>query len=157
MPVILLLLILVTLLAACSAASPADSIDEKARDIYRSLMCPICSGQTLEESQSELSAQMRVAVREMLEQGKTKEEILQFFVDRYGVGVLAAPPKSNMYLLVWLAPVIGLAIGGLLVVRVIKAGLRRKESATETAEPDNQYWEKRLASHLKDWETKNRQ
>ena len=87
---LLVISFLPVLLSACSAEPEAESIDEKARDIYRSLMCPICSGQTLEESQSALSVQMRATIREMLEQGKTKEEILQFFVERYGEGVLAA-------------------------------------------------------------------
>lgn len=152
-PAVSLLLALVGLLSACiSSPQQPQTIDDKARDIYRSLMCPICSGQTLEESQSDLAGQMRVAVREMLEQGKTKEEILQYFVDRYGVGVLAAPPKSNIYLLVWLAPVIGLIVGGVLVAWVIKSGLRRKETVAETPEPEKQYWDQRLDADLKDWE-----
>ncbi|MBI2859792.1 MAG: cytochrome c-type biogenesis protein CcmH [Chloroflexi bacterium] len=138
--------------SACSASPQAQSIDEKARDIYRSLMCPICSGQTLEESQSALSAQMRVTVREMLEQGKTKEEILQFFVERYGEGVLAAPPKSRAYLLLWLAPLIALGIGGFLVARVIRSGLSRKERVAEAPALDTQYWQERLQTDLKDWE-----
>ena len=143
------------LLSACSAEPEAESIDEKARDIYRSLMCPICSGQTLEESQSALSVQMRATIREMLEQGKTKEEILQFFVERYGEGVLAAPPKARMYLLLWLAPVIALGIGGFLVAWVIKTGLRRREGIAEVPAQDTQYWEERLKADIEDWEAKD--
>lgn len=152
MKLLLVVSFLPVLLSACTAAPRAQSIDEKARDIYRSLMCPICSGQTLEESQSALSVQMRATVKEMLEQGKTKEEILQFFVERYGEGVLAAPPKSRAYLLLWLAPVIALGIGGFLVALVIRSGLRRKEDVAEASAQDTQYWQERLQTDLKDWE-----
>src|SRR3972149_402861 len=104
---------LLVMLGGCSVPERTRSLDEKAQDIYRSLMCPLCPGQTIAESQSELSAQMRAVVREKLEQGATKEDILQFFVERYGEGVLAAPAKSGFSLVAWLAPIVGIVVGGI--------------------------------------------
>src|SRR3990170_5171773 len=125
--------ILLVMLGGCSAPERTQSLDEKAQDIYRSLMCPLCEGQTIEQSQSELSAQMRAVVRDKVEQGETKEEILQFFVERYGDAVLAAPVKSGFNLIAWLAPITGIAVGGVVlwfIARKWTGG--RKEHPTET-------------------------
>src|SRR3972149_1174086 len=117
--------ILLVTFAGCSVPERTQSLDEKAQDIYRSLMCPLCPGQTIDQSQSELSAQMRAVVREKLEQGETKEEILQFFVQRYGEGVQAAAVKSGFSLVAWVAPIAGLVVGGIVRWIVIGKGARR--------------------------------
>ncbi|MBI4303624.1 MAG: cytochrome c-type biogenesis protein CcmH, partial [Chloroflexi bacterium] len=132
--ILLLGTILLVMLGGCSVPERTPSLDEKAQDIYGSLMCPLCPGQTIGESQSELSAQMRALVREKLEQGETKEEILQFFVERYGEGVLAAPAKSGFNLIAWFAPVVGIVVGGILLWLVIRKWARRRhESSFEPA------------------------
>jgi cytochrome c-type biogenesis protein CcmH len=99
----------------------ALSYDEaEAQSIDRMLMCPVCPAETIDQAQVELARQMRRLVREMLAQGAGREEILEFFADRYGPGVLAAPPKSGLNLLAWAVPVVGVlaALGaGLLVLR----------------------------------------
>ena len=81
-------------------------------------MCPVCPGQTIDQARVEISRQMRRVVREMLAEGASREQILQFFVDRYGTGVLAAPPKSGVNLVVWIVPVAGglAALGAALLV-----------------------------------------
>lgn len=117
--------ILLAPLDGCSVPPRPQSLDEKAQDIYRSLMCPLCPGQTIDQSQSELSAQMRGVVREKLERGETKEEILEFFVERYGEGVLAVPVKSGFNLAVWLSPIAAIIIGGVVVWLTIRKWVRR--------------------------------
>ncbi|MEE8469843.1 MAG: cytochrome c-type biogenesis protein CcmH, partial [Dehalococcoidia bacterium] len=104
------LMVATVLLASfgCTTQQQQEPLDVLAQDIYRNLMCPLCPGQTIEQSQSELSAQMRFVVREKLAQGETREEILQFFVERYGESVLAAPAKSGFSLIVWLTPILGI-------------------------------------------------
>ncbi|MEK7806332.1 MAG: cytochrome c-type biogenesis protein CcmH, partial [Chloroflexota bacterium] len=107
--IICLLLLALVLSSAGSvssalAAGPGQSppYDEsEAYAIDRMLMCPICAGQTIDQSQSALAGQMRRLVREMLAQGETREEVLEFFAERYGQKVLAAPPKSGANLLAW--------------------------------------------------------
>ena len=157
---LLLSLVAITLLVVvggCSAQEQTQSLDEKAQDIYRSLMCPICPGQTIEQSQSEVSAQMRAIVREKLEQGETKEKILQFFVERYGDAVLAAPVKSGFNLIAWLAPITGIVVGGIALWFVIKKWARRgNESSSEPVTPspantDDEKYRKRLEKELKDF------
>jgi len=52
----------------------------------------VCQNQTIGDSNAELAADLRRQVYEMLEQGKSKEEIIQFMTDRYGDFVLYKPP-----------------------------------------------------------------
>jgi cytochrome c-type biogenesis protein CcmH len=111
------------------------SFDEsEAYAIDRMLMCPICAGQTIDQSQSELASQMRRLVREMLAQGATRQEVLEFFADRYGQKVLAAPPKSGASLLAWVLPGVGVVaalLAGLVIIRAMAS--RRGEVADESS------------------------
>jgi cytochrome c-type biogenesis protein CcmH len=89
----------------------ADSIDDQVREISYLLMCPVCQGQTVAESNSELAAQMRGIVRKKLKEGKSKEEILAYFVERYGETILGAPPAKGANWLLWALPALALAVG----------------------------------------------
>ncbi len=126
------LMVATVLLASfgCTTQQQQEPLDVLAQDIYRNLMCPLCPGQTIEQSQSELSAQMRFVVREKLAQGETREEILQFFVERYGESVLAAPAKSGFSLIVWLTPILGILAGGVAVWIVIRRWVRSRDTSS---------------------------
>ncbi|MBI4287861.1 MAG: cytochrome c-type biogenesis protein CcmH [Chloroflexi bacterium] len=154
----LLGIVAVFLLVGGLSACSAPSLDEQAQDIYKSLMCPLCAGQTIEQSQSELSVQMRALVREKLAQGQTREEILQFFVEKYGEMVLAAPPKSGFNLLVWVVPGVAVVVGGFFLYRLIKTMQRKaaipQKATVQLSEQERQYWEDRLKKELEDTEQK---
>jgi cytochrome c-type biogenesis protein CcmH len=112
------------------AQGPDLPYDEgEAQAIDRSLMCPVCPAETIDQAQVELARQMRGVVRDMLAQGASRDEILDFFVERYGPGVLAAPPKSGVNLLAWILPVAGVVaalLGALAILRSMTAGSRGK-------------------------------
>ena len=120
------LILLSGLVEAQTADPPAPSVpplsydEEVAQGIDQMLMCPVCPAETIDQAQVEISRQMRRLVREMLAQGASREEVLDFFVERYGAQVLAAPPKSGLNLLAWIVPVVVVlaALGaGVLVIR----------------------------------------
>lgn len=147
-----MLLSLAVLASGCMQKEQSLSGDALAREIEASIMCPLCPGQTIADSNSNLSLQMRSLVREKLAQGATKEEILQFFVERYGEGVLASPPKYGFNLLLWTLPFLGAAAGAVLVFWIIRR-MRRKALSPETSsvpvpEQERQYWEQRLKEDL---------
>ncbi len=98
------------------------NVDETiAQGIDKMLMCPVCPSETIDQSQVPLAGQMRAMVREQLRDGKTREEILEFFVDRYGLGVLAEPPRRGFNLLIWVIPPLAFIFGfGLLVLTIRK-------------------------------------
>jgi hypothetical protein len=68
---------------------------------------------------------MKVLVREMLADGKSRGEILDFFVARYGPDILAFPPKSGANLLAWILPIAGVAVALVGVYFVIRSMTNR--------------------------------
>ncbi len=128
-------------LAAGCASQPetltAEEMEEEAQGIDKSLMCPVCPSETIDQSQVQLAGQMRDIVREKLAAGESRDEILQFFVDRYGTAVLAEPPRSGFDLLVWVAPPVALLAGGLVLFAVLRAMRQPRDSdEQEMIRPD---------------------
>lgn len=159
--ILLSLLTAITVLISsysCTALEQTQSLDEQAQEIYSSLMCPLCPGQTIGQSQSELSAQMRSLVRYKLEQGETREEILQFFVEQYGEKVLAVPMKSGFNLIAWLTPVLGIFTGSLVLWIIIRRWVKGKHKSSAgllAQDSDNSYDEQyrdQLEKDLKDFD-----
>jgi len=146
-PRVLLSLSLVTLLTVVSLAQvnglhaqtpelpPKGSYSEsQAQGIDRMIMCPVCPAETIDQAQVEISFQMRAVVREMLADGKERDEILDFFVERYGKDILAAPPKTGANLVAWLAPVGGFG-AGLVAVFLIIRSMSRQRPALLSVQP----------------------
>lgn len=79
------------------------------------LRCLVCQNQTIGDSNAELAADLRRQVYEMLQQGKSQADIQQFMTDRYGDFVLYNPPFKATTSLLWLGPVVFLAVGLLAV------------------------------------------
>ena len=105
------LVVLATLIS--SSASTSESIDDQAREISYLLMCPVCQGQSVAESNSELAKDMRSIIREKLEAGESKEEIIKYFVNRYGESILGYPPVKGVNLLLWILPALAVVLGGI--------------------------------------------
>ena len=82
-------------------------------------MCPVCQGQTVAESNSQLALSMKEVVRIKVSEGKSKEEILDYFILQYGDTILAKPPIKGFNLLLWIFPPAILVLSILLwVIRV---------------------------------------
>jgi cytochrome c-type biogenesis protein CcmH len=89
-----------------------DRFDE----LTQELRCLVCQNQNLADSDAPLAHDLRREVHTMLQTGQSNEQIKQFMVERYGDFVLYRPPvQINTYLL-WLAPLV-LLLGGALVLR----------------------------------------
>ncbi|MGH2374538.1 MAG: cytochrome c-type biogenesis protein [Gemmatimonadales bacterium] len=114
-----------------NAVAVAQTLDERVRDIARSLMCPVCEGQTVAESSAELAEQMRVLIKEKLQQGEGREEILAYFVSRYGESILAAPPKRGFNLVVWVGPFAVLLLGATLAINTLRRWTRPRRPDPE--------------------------
>lgn len=121
--------VVTVLLSVAARVSLADPLDDEARRIGKQLQCPVCSGASVAESPSDLAGQMRAVIRAKLEAGEGEQQIVGYFVERYGDSVLVEPPRRGVGLLVWLAPVAMLAIGGVLLWRVLRSWLRPRRPA----------------------------
>jgi cytochrome c-type biogenesis protein CcmH len=124
---------LVLLLLLLPLTAHADATDDAVRRIASQMMCPVCEGQTVNDSSSGLAKDMRTLIRQKVEAGESDRQILDEFVASYGDGILTEPPKRGISLGVWFGPVIGLVLGTALLVGVLAAWHRRPTSAAESA------------------------
>ena len=98
-------------------------------EISNELMCPVCQGQTVAESNSQLAVSMRKVVKDKINQGESKEKILQYFVNQYGDNILAKPPLKGFNLLLWIIPPSVLLLSILLWVLKVRTSRSNKKQA----------------------------
>ena len=91
-----------------------DPLDRAVLEIARDLRCAVCQNQPVSESNSDLAKDMRQIIREQLQAGKPRLEIVNYFVTRYGDYVLMKPTTEGAGLPLWLAPPLVLTVLALL-------------------------------------------
>jgi cytochrome c-type biogenesis protein CcmH len=94
----------------------ADGFDQgplydEYRDVASDLRCPTCTGLSVLESDARFAVQIKDIVKEKVQAGESKEQILKYFTERYGPWILRAPPKTGFNLIAWALP-IGLLLAG---------------------------------------------
>ena len=117
--------------ARLTAADPA--LEARMLAITSELRCLVCQNQTIADSHADLAVDLRQEVREMLQKGRTPEQIRRYMTDRYGDFVLYRPPWKATTAVLWLAPATLLALALLALVIVIR---RRARLADDEFEPE---------------------
>jgi cytochrome c-type biogenesis protein CcmH len=148
----------ITLLAACaivgtvhaiwpSPAAAAPTLEDQVEAIARDLMCPVCAGQTVADSGSQLAEQMRTEIRQRLQAGQTRDEIIAYFVGQFGESVLARPPARGTGLVLWLALPAALLFGVLILRRFLRSSIAAQPAAA--APPPTPEEAERIAQALR--------
>jgi cytochrome c-type biogenesis protein CcmH len=137
-----------------SVADEGKNIDDQTKELSYLLMCPVCQGQSVGESNSNLAHDMRDIIRKQLEAGRSKEEVLAYFVSSYGESILSSPPPKGINWLLWLLPGVGIILGGIgITLYLLKAQKEDKNEGSQKintqAKMDNEYM-KRIEEELKD-------
>ncbi len=97
-----------------------ETLDQQVHDVASQLKCPVCQGESVADSPSTISQQMRGVIRQQLQAGKTKQQVIQYFVDRYGDQILWSPPWQGFFLIAWIVPLVLLLAGIVLLSLVLK-------------------------------------
>ena len=105
---------------------PDPAMEARARNLQRQLRCLVCQGESVDDSNSDFSADIRHLVRQQMAAGKSDPEIQDFLVARYGDFILMKPPLQADTWLLWLAPFLVLGIGGSVAWLVIKKAAARE-------------------------------
>lgn len=107
--------------AAARGTAPVDpALERQVRALSSRLRCPVCQGESIQDSPAELSNQMRDIVREQLAAGRTPAQVEEYFVARYGEWILLEPEAHGVNLLVYLLPPLALLVGGVVVVVAVR-------------------------------------
>lgn len=108
-----------------SFSDPA--LESRARHLQRQLRCLVCQGESIDESNATLAADLRRLVREQLAAGKSDQEVQDFLLARYGDFILLKPPVRPYTWLLWLAPFLVLAAAGGVAWRTVKKAAARED------------------------------
>jgi cytochrome c-type biogenesis protein CcmH len=115
----LVILLLATVLAAPLAVAGTGPdrlsdprLEARAVNLQRQLRCVVCQGESLDESNAPLAADLRRLIRQMIIDGRTDAQIENYLVARYGDFVLMKPPLEPETYLLWFGPLIVVMIGG---------------------------------------------
>lgn len=105
--------------SAVLAMQPTPS-DDQVNAIASELFCPVCENIPLDVCDTEACRQWRALIKQMLTEGKSEEEIKQYFAESYGVRVLAEPPAEGFNWLAYLIPPIAFLLGAFLLFRAFR-------------------------------------
>jgi len=114
---------LLILLAATSVS--AATVDEAVvQEIGSGLRCVVCQNLSVADSPSVMANQMRGVIRERLAAGDTPEQVVHYFVDKYGEWILLSPAPHGFNLVVWLAPALAVLVGLVAVALLLRRWTR---------------------------------
>jgi cytochrome c-type biogenesis protein CcmH len=127
------LLFSLSLLLTTSALAQADryvfDTDEQAvrfEELTKELRCPKCQNQNIADSDAIVAKDLRERVVELVKEGNTKDEVIDYMIDRYGYFVHYDPPVTPATLVLWVLPVLIVIIGfGFIVIRQRKASVKQ--------------------------------
>jgi cytochrome c-type biogenesis protein CcmH len=105
------------------------SADDRVRSIGSRLRCPVCQGESIIDSSTEISTAMLAKVDELVAEGRETGAIFQYFTDRYGDGILLDPRFSGSTIVLWLLPLVAAAAGIVLIL----GRLRRRPGNEEAS------------------------
>jgi len=117
--------------AAPVATDPA--LEARVQSLSEVLRCLVCQNQNLADSHADLAIDLKNQVREMLREGRSEQQVIDYMVERYGDFVLYRPPLKSTTWLLWGAPFL-LLLGGLAGLFWL---LRRRHAAVAEAPLDD--------------------
>ena len=131
---------------------PATGFALTASEITRGLTCTCGCNMVVAACEGSMecgpAAEITRQVEQMVEEGQTKQEILQYYVNKHGETILAAPTKEGFNFLAWVLPFLGLALGVggiyLFIDRALGSGIaidEADESRENTPEADKKYYD----------------
>ena len=124
---------------------PDPALEARARELSKLLRCPVCQGENIDDSNADISRDLRLLVRERLLAGDSNDAVIDYVVDRYGEFVLFEPRATGANLLLWLAGPLMLMGGAGVAFVWLRA--RRQARAPDALTPEE---EARLREILKE-------
>ena len=130
LPLLIAALALATPLLADSNLPPAywsnrqlpDARQEARADaLMQEIRCLVCQGQSIADSDAELAGDMRDLVRRLIAEGQSPEQVRAWLIQRYGSWISYRPTGEPAAWPLWIAPLVLLGLGAVLIRRRISA------------------------------------
>ena len=146
------------LTALAVAATPAGALAQEPQttlpEVEREVMCPVC-GTTLElASEAPQAARQRALIRDLIAEGRTKDEIKDVLVAQFGEEVLATPDTKGFDLAAWLVPGVAVVVAAVAILVGLRRwrGAGRRDAAAASGEALDGDEAKRLDTDLARYE-----
>ena len=88
--------------------------------IHKNLRCLVCQGQSISDSNSDFAQTIKLVVKDLINEGKTEDEIYSFMSDKYGEWIVFKPQFNIQNSLLWILPYIVLIFGGFFIFSFLK-------------------------------------
>jgi cytochrome c-type biogenesis protein CcmH len=95
-------------------------------EIYKNLRCLVCQGQSVADSNSDFASTIKLVVQDQINEGKTKEEIYDFLISKYGEWIVYQPTLNKNNFLLWFLPYLILVLGGLIIFFIVRKSRHNK-------------------------------
>jgi cytochrome c-type biogenesis protein CcmH len=125
----LILVVAVIWTASAVRTSQPKTLDQRTMDVARQLQCPVCHGESVADAPSPLAQEMRSLIREELSQGMSEQQVIAYFHTRYGDQILESPPVTGFTGLIWLGPVLILALSAFILLSLMREWQWQRSSA----------------------------
>lgn len=99
--------------------------EQQYRKLITELRCPKCQNQSIGDSDADISEDMRRKTAELINEGKSNEEVVEYFRARYGDFVSYRPPMDATTVVLWFGPAVILLLGVVAVVFAVRRALQR--------------------------------
>jgi cytochrome c-type biogenesis protein CcmH len=146
-------LVTLAMLATVSLSQAQQPSADDVNRVGKQLSCPTCTGINVADCPTETCAQWRAKIGELLAEGKTDQEILDYFAARYGDHVLQVPPTRGFFISVWLVPIVGVVVGVVAFLYLAWRWSRREPMPLPSAEdePVADEYLQRVEKDLGEW------
>ena len=131
----------------------AEEVETRTYDLGKILRCPVCQGLSVADSQSDAAVAMKNRIKELVAMGYSDDQIIDYFIGRYGEFVLLQPKSEHWF--VWWMPLLGLGAGIGLVALRWGSGTKEEEptpAATTESTASNEEQDKYRAQLLAELE-----
>ena len=115
-----LLFILLFVLNSCIYEQKSN--DKLYLKLEKEIMCPVCQGQTLDQSQSLIAEDMKKIKKLKISEGYNEKEIKNYFIERYGESIIAYPPIRGFNIIAYLVPIFILITAFITFVVFVRGG-----------------------------------
>lgn len=125
-----------------------QALSERTVALASRMRCPVCQGLSVADSPSSSAQAMLSQVRDLLAAGYGEQQILDYFEGAYGEFVLLEPKARGFNLVVWLTPILGLALGIWVLSRRLRSPRPGSEAGGETTSPELREYLERVRSEV---------
>jgi len=119
---IIIVIFLIQIKPATNNAVEPDEIlnnqkqELRAREISKNIRCMVCQNQSIDDSSSSIARDLRILIRNKIEEGKKDKEVYEFLTERYGDFILLKPPLKTNTIVLWFLPFALFIIGVLIIL-----------------------------------------